>query len=139
MNISRDVLLDGIQLAGVVQLILVAANGVLPRLLDYKNNLPKLPPLMRQIYVVHSIYLVLVLLIFSGACLWFAPELAGGTPLGRFLCAAMAAFWLLRIPLQLFYYDRDERRRRRLADVAYTLAVTYLALVLSVSALSALQ
>ncbi len=129
LSFDSNTLVPWIWLAGAVQLVLVAANIFLPGILDYRANLSQMKPIIRQIFVVHSIYLVLILLIFSGTCLLFAADLAGASGLGRFLCAAMALFWLLRVPLQFFYYDAELRRQRRFADVAYTMAVAFLAIV----------
>jgi hypothetical protein len=129
LSTFSDSLVPWIWAAGAIHLILVAANVFLPGILDYRGNLARMQPIIRQIFVVHSIYLVLILLIFSCACLFFATDLAGASGLGRFLCAVMAFFWMLRIPLQLFYYDPELRRQRRFADVAYTMAVAFLAIV----------
>lgn len=128
-----------IWVAGLVHLILAAANFLLPGILDYRTNLGGMRPIFRQIFVVHSIYLVLILLIFGTVCILFPRDLAGASSLGKFLCAAMALFWLLRVPLQLFYYDRELRRQRRLGDVAYTVAVSFLAIVFTVAASGALR
>lgn len=128
-------LIPALWMAGGVHLIIAASNFVLPRKLNYRENLSCLSPIVRQIFIVHSIYIFIVLLLFAGLCLFFAPELAGGSRLGRFLSAAMAAFWLLRIPLQLFFYDGELRRENRALDVAYTLAVSSLAIVFTVAAL----
>ena len=121
--------------AGAVQLTMTGANVVLPGKLNYRENLSRVSPLVRQIFVVHSIYMVIVLLGFSGLCFFFAPRLIGHDPMGRSLSAFLAAFWLLRIFLQIFYYDADYRRQHRLADVAYTLACCFLGAVFAVAAL----
>ena len=136
-NSSFSTLVPWIWAAGAVHLLLAAANIFLPGILDYRANLATMQPIFKQIFVVHSVYLVLILLIFSGVCFFFASDLAGASRLGRFLCAAMAFFWLLRVPLQLFYYDRELRRKRRVADIAYTLAVSFLALVFVVAVIGA--
>jgi hypothetical protein len=39
--------------------------------------------------------------------------------LGRFLSAFLGMFWLLRIFLQLFYYDRGVRRDNGVLDALY--------------------
>jgi hypothetical protein len=91
--------------------------------------------MVRQVFVVHSIYIVLVLLGFCAACFLFASQLVGHDPLGRSLSAFLAFFWLLRIILQIFFYDGDFRRQHRLADVAYILACTFLAGVFGLAAL----
>lgn len=128
-----------IWIAGAVHILLLAANFVLPRKIDWRENLRRVSPLIRQIFVVHWIYIVLVLAIFSALCFFFAHDLAGANQLGRFLAGAMAIFWLLRIPLQFFYYDPEARRQHRLGDVSYILAITYLAAVFSIAALRVLR
>ena len=120
--------------AGGIHLIIVASNVLLPKKLHYWENLPKLSPIVRQIFVVHSVYIGLVLTIFSALCFFFAQELAGGSLLGRFLSGCIALFWLIRIPLQLFYYDPEIRRENRLVDVGYTLAMVYSCVVFLVAA-----
>jgi hypothetical protein len=123
-----------IQLAGIVQAAIIAANFLLPRRLDLRANLERLPLFLRQVFLVHWLYILLVLAGFSGLCFWFADDLAGGSPLGRFLSGGIAVFWLLRFFLQLFYYDAELRRRNRLLDVAYCVALVFLASVFGVAA-----
>ena len=120
--------------AGAVQLVIVGTNAVLPKKLHYQENLSKMSPLLRQIFVVHSIYIVLVVAGFSGLCFFFTARLLDGDPLGRSLSAFLAVFWVLRIALQIFYYDREYRRRHRLGDIAYTSACCFLGGVFSVAA-----
>ena len=79
--------------AGAVQLAIVAANAALPSRLRYRENLHQLPPIIRQVFIVHSIYILAVLVIFGLLCLMFAPGLSDGSPLGRFLSGALAVFW----------------------------------------------
>lgn len=125
--------------AGAVQVAIIVVNLVLPRKLRCRENLARVSPMIREIFVVHWVYIVLVLAIFASLCFGFAPELAGASPLGRFLSAVMAGFWLLRLPLQLFFYDREVRRQNRFADVVFILAVSYLGIVFSVAASGALR
>jgi hypothetical protein len=126
-------------LAGVIQLIIVAANFVLPKKLRCRENVARLSPMMRELFVVHWIYIVFVLTVFASLCFWFAPDLAGANRLGRFLSGVMAAFWLVRVPIQLFFYDPAIRRQNRLADVVFILAFSYLGVVFSIAALGSLQ
>ncbi len=121
--------------AGAVQLTMTGANAVLPGKLQYRENLSRVSPLVRQIFVVHSIYMVMVLLGFSSLCFFFAPRLSGGDSMGRSVSVFLALFWLLRIFLQVFYYDPEYRRHHRLADIAYTLACCFLGGVFGLAAL----
>ena len=90
---------------------------------------------MRQIFYVHWLYIVIVLGMFAALCFGFARELAGATAMGRFLSAFMATFWLLRIGLQLFYYDREIRRQNRALDTLYLVSLVILVLVFGTAAL----
>ena len=83
--------------AGVIHLVIVAANLALPRKLEYRANLVRVSPIVRQVFITHSAYIVLNLLACSALCLFFAPELAGGSRLGAFMSAYMAGFWWLRL------------------------------------------
>lgn len=128
-------LIPGLWAAGAVQLMILAANFFLPKKLRCRENLSRVSPMIRSIFVVHWVYIVLVLGIFSALSFWFAPELAGASRLGRFLSAAIAVFWLLRVPIQLFAYDPELRRQNRFGDVIFLAAFSYLGIVFSAAAL----
>ena len=124
-----------LRVAGGLHLAIAVANVSLPRRLRYRENLSRVSPIVRQIFVVHSIYVVFVVLFLALLSLCFAPVLAGGTSLGSFLAGAMAIFWLVRVPVQLFYYDAELRKENRVADVAFSLSALFLGTVLAVTAL----
>ena len=112
--------------AGAVQLAILAGNFVLPAKLDCRANLARVSPMIRHVFIVHWVYIVAVLGIFSALCFFFAPDLAGASRLGRFLSATIALFWLPRIPIQLFLYDAELRRKHRLGDALMLIALAYL-------------
>ena len=120
--------------AGVVHMLIASANFFAPKKLQYRENLSKVSTIVRQIFVVHSIYIVLVLLLFSGLCFFFAPDLAGASRLGKFLSGFMAVFWLLRTCFQVFYYDPQLKRQNRFFDVGFTSSFLYLGLVFVLAA-----
>ena len=125
-------------LAGAVQLVIIVANFILPKKLRCRENLSRVSPMIRDVFVIHWIYIVFVLGIFASLCFWFAPELAGASRLGRFLSTVMAVFWLFRVPIQLFYYDPEIRRQNRMGDVTFLLVFSYLGIVFSIAALGVL-
>lgn len=114
-------------LAGFVQVPIALANFFLPAKLKYGENLSRVAPIIRQIFVVHSVYIVGVVLLFAAVTFGFAGELASGHGLGRFLAASIALFWLFRAPVQLLYYDATLRRENRWGDVAFTIGAVFLA------------
>jgi hypothetical protein len=127
-NFMKDMpLIAALWMAGLAQLAIALANFVLPAKLRYRENLARVAPIIRQIFVVHSGYIVGIVLMFATVTLVFAAELASGRGLGRFLAASLSLFWFCRIPLQLFYYDSDLRRANRAGDVAMTVALVFIA------------
>jgi hypothetical protein len=122
--------------AGAIQMAIVLANAVLPARLNVHAGMASVPRSVRQVFVVHWIYIVLTVSLFSLLCLFFARDLAGGSSLGRFLCIAMGAFWGLRLPLQFFYYDAELRRQNRVLDLAYVLALVALIAIFVAAALA---
>lgn len=123
-------------IAGLVQIVIALANFTLPGKLNYRENLGRVSPIIRQIFFVHSGYIVGILLLFAAVSIGFASELASGVGLGHFLTSAMALFWVLRVPLQLMYYDKSVRRSHRVSDFAFAAATIFLALTYSTAALA---
>jgi hypothetical protein len=126
-------------LAGAVQLVILLANIPLPKKLRCRENLARVSPMIRAVFIVHWAYIVLVLGIFIALCFGFASDLAGGSRLGRFLSTVMAIFWLARVPVQLFFYDSETRRRHRAADVGFLACFSYLGMVFAAAALGAFR
>ena len=124
-----------IRVAGLLHLVLVAANFAAPRWLDYDRGLAGASLIVRQVFRVHAAYIVLVLAGFAALCLFFPDELARGTGLGRFLAVFLAVFWAPRPFVQLLYYDRALRRRYRVLDLGFVLLFGYLAAVFAAAAL----
>jgi hypothetical protein len=121
--------------AGCVHVGIIAANIPLPGRLRVREKLAGVPRFVRQIFYVHWIYIVIVLGLFAALCFGFAPELAGASGLGRFLSGFMAGFWLLRIVLQVFYYDREIRQENWGLDMLYVGALIVLVVIFGMAAI----
>jgi len=121
--------------AGAVQVGIMLANVPLPGRLRVRERLAGVPRFVRQIFYVHWVYIVIVLGLFAALCFAFAAELAGASGMGRFLSGFIAGFWLLRIVLQVFYYDREVRREHRGMDMLYLGSLAVMVVVFAVAAL----
>ncbi|MDQ6883609.1 MAG: hypothetical protein M3077_05130 [Candidatus Dormibacteraeota bacterium] len=117
-----------------VQMVIAGANLVVARRLDYRGNVARLSPIVREVFIVHAAYIVLVILWFSLLCILFATELASGKALGRFLSGGLATFWGLRGVIQLTMYDRNVRKRNRREDLAFLLACASLTAIFLLAA-----
>ena len=126
-------------LAGTILVLIAASNVPLRRLLPIHRELSSASPIVRQICTVHHVYIGGILLGMGLLCLFFAPDLAGGSALATFLNAGFAVFWGGRVLLQLFYYDRAVRRANRAWDVLFTLAFFSLAAIFTAAAAGGLR
>ena len=120
--------------AGIIQWVIAAANLFIPGKLGYGENLVKVSAIVHQIFIVHAVYIVGVLIGLGALSVWFAPELASGQGLGRFLSLMMAAFWVPRIVVQLGYYDNRVKQQNRLAHYFFTLLFIYLGTIFTLAA-----
>ncbi|HEY3899277.1 MAG TPA: hypothetical protein VGM54_11720 [Chthoniobacter sp.] len=124
-----------IQLAGSLHLLVAAANFVLPGMLEYRKNLARVTPIIREIFLVHAAYIVLVLVGFGAICLCFPDDLCGGSRLGRFLCEFLAVFWFLRIVIQFAFYDRATKKEHPFGNFIFSAIFLYFAAIFGATAL----
>jgi hypothetical protein len=108
-----------LQTAGAMQLLVAAANFILPTILRYDENLAQVSRIIRQIFHVHALYIVLVLTGLGLACLFLPRELLGPGLLGKCLCAYLTFFWGLRTLIQCFYYDRETREDHPFGNIFF--------------------
>lgn len=132
---GSEVMKEAIWGAGVVHAGIVLDNIPLPGRLRVRERMAPVPRFLRQVFYVHWVYIVIVVGLFATLCFAFAPELAGASALGRFLSGFMASFWLLRMGLQIFYYDADVRHQNRGFDLMYLGALVILVAIFGVAAL----
>ncbi len=125
--------------AGLIQLAIAAANLFIPKKLGYGENLQKVSPIFRQIFIIHNVYIVWVLLVFALICFQFPGELASGHGIGRLLSVWMSLFWGARVFIQRFYYDEAAKRLNPFVDVSFTLSFAYLSVVFALAAWGGLQ
>ena len=124
--------------AGAVHLGLAAMNFFLPSRIQLGENLAKVSPMVRQMAIVHHAYIVAVLVGFALLCFYYPADLASGRGLGRALAAGISIFWLGRIPIQLFVYDRELRRKHRGIDILLLAMVSFMGGVLGLAAIGGL-
>jgi hypothetical protein len=121
-----------LRLAGWACLLLAAVYPVYPRRFGWREKLGRVDLLIRDIFVVHVGFIVL-LLALQGVLLAFFPGVLlvpGGAAAA--LAVGLVAFWGYRLFAQLFLFDRRHWRGDRLhtaVHVAFTLLWAYLTAV----------
>ncbi len=118
--------------AGLLQLGLAASHFWLPKRFGWKEELEKLSLLNRQIFIVHCLFIVLILLLFGGLSLFFGGLLLQSEPLARVVLGGLVVFWGVRLYAQWFIYDNALWRGRTFEtaiQVIVTMVWSYLVLV----------
>ncbi len=69
-----SLLICGIRAVGAILLLIAVSNIFLPGKLRHAENLTSVSTIVRQVFVVHSLYILLVVLGSSALCFLFAPR-----------------------------------------------------------------
>ena len=124
-------------LAGAGQLALIVASLAIPFVLRWREELAKLRPLTRQVFWTYSLYIWATNLSFGLVSLRPA-WLLDGSPLAACVTGFITAYWLGRLAIQFFYFDRSDAPpgwHVRAAEVALVGLFFYLSLVYSAALL----
>jgi hypothetical protein len=108
-----------ILISGVLHLGTLLGSAQVPRELRFKEELPRLNPLLRNWVLVAGGYIVLDLIAFGVLSLSFSAELSSGQPLARGVCAFISIFWGIRLVIQLFVFDAKPYLRTTFLRVGY--------------------
>ena len=109
-----------LQTLGVVWLLLAGLNVfVVPRWFRWNLELARLSLFTRQVFHVHCLFIVLVLLMMGVLSLCYPQLLLEPSPIAALLLGGLFAFWLVRLLVQWFVYDRRLWRGNRVHTIAH--------------------
>ncbi len=94
-----------LKIAGLIFLGYAFLHFAFPKRFGWREELARLSLLNRRIFVVHTTFIVLTLLLLGTLCVAFTRELLAPTPLGRIVLAGLLVFALARLLAQFFLYD----------------------------------
>jgi len=94
-----------LQIGGLLQLSILIASALVPRVLDWRRNLAGLHPFLRKLFWVYGAFIVFVIIAFATLTLLHAGAMATGEPVARSLCFFIAIFWLARFVVQFVVFE----------------------------------
>ncbi len=94
-----------LRIAGALQIALALLHLVFPRRFQWKEELARLSPLNRQIFLVHTFFICLVLVMIGSLSLLAPSALLEPTRLSCLVLGGFTTFWGLRLFCQWFVYD----------------------------------
>lgn len=98
-----------LQIAAAVQLAIAVLNLFLVRIFNWKEDLDRVPLLIREVFHVHAWFISVTLAIFAVMTWRFAAQMTTN-PACRWLAAGIGCFWALRTVLQVTYYSSTHWR-----------------------------
>jgi hypothetical protein len=94
-----------LKIVGTLMLMLAAAHAYFPKPFGWKDDLRQLSLVNRQIFLVHCIFIVLVLVLSGLLSLFCAELLTQPSLLARAVLSGLVVFWAVRLFAQFFIYD----------------------------------
>lgn len=89
-----------LRLVGGSLIALGLAHFLFPRRFGWREELDRLSLLTRQIFWVHTYFIVLTLVLFGSLALFWPETLLEPTPLARLVLGGQAIFWGFRLYCQ---------------------------------------
>lgn len=102
MNILKTMIF----LAGISQIVLVIGSLAIPKLLNWKGELSKVSPLIKQMFWTYAGYILVTNLSFGVLSILSPASLVDGSFLATSISLFIGVYWGARIAIQFFYFDR---------------------------------
>ena len=99
---------------GVLMALLVIVNLLVPGRFRWREELARVSLLNRQIFVAHTVFIVLLIALLAALFLTCAEALLEPTRLSRAVLLGLTIFWGLRLLMQWFFYSPLVWRGNRL-------------------------
>jgi hypothetical protein len=95
-----------IYLAGLAQIALVIGSLTIPKILNWRVELAKVQPLIKQMFWTYAAYILVINLCFGLLSALAPREITNGSKLAMLVTAFIALYWLSRVLIQFLYFDR---------------------------------
>ena len=121
-----------LRIAGLVILLLAIVYPIYPRRLGWREQLAGASLLVRNIFVVHVGFILLLLWLQAVLLTFFPQVLIEQSSAGVALLIGLVAFWFYRLVAQLFIFDPRNWQGDRvntLVHVVFTILWVYLTAV----------
>jgi len=111
-------------IAGLAQIILVIGSLAIPKVLNWRPELAKVQPLIKQMFWTYAAYILVINLCFGLLSVFDFTELINGSELATLITGFIAVYWLSRVLIQFFYFDRANFPAGKWNKVAEVLLVS---------------
>jgi hypothetical protein len=92
--------------AGLAQITLAMGSLAIPPVLNWRTELAKVQPLIKQMFWTYAGYIFVINLSFGLLSLFYFKQLTNGTTLAMLVTGFIALYWVSRILVQFLYFNR---------------------------------
>ncbi len=96
-----------IYFAGLAQITLAIGSLAIPPILNWRTELAKVQPLIKQMFWTYAGYIFAINLSFGLLSVFDFKELTNGSTLTMLVTGFIALYWISRILIQFLYFDRS--------------------------------
>lgn len=105
---------------GIGHFLLCTGSLFIPKVMQWKKHLGGMHPLLRQMFWTYATYILVINFCFGIVSVFGPHELLNGSFLAKTITLFIGIYWLTRIGIQFFYFDRSKAPK----GTVYTLAET---------------
>lgn len=109
-----------IEFSGILLILLAFIHIGFSKYFDWKIDLEKISLINKEMMVIHTLFLAIVLLLMGVLCITSANELANSR-LGKKIAIGMAIFWGLRLFIQFFGYSSSHWKGKKFETMIHIL------------------
>jgi hypothetical protein len=117
--------------AGFLLIVLALLHLIFPKYFNWKKELQHLSTVNRQMMVIHTFFITLVLLLMGLLCISSSESLIS-TALGKTISLGFAVFWTIRFAVQFLGYSKTLWKGKKFETtihVLFSLLWVYLSLI----------
>ena len=93
---------------GIGHIALCLGSLYIPKALKWQTHLTTLPPLLKQMFWAYAGYILVINLCFGFISLFGSHELLNRSFLAEAITLFIGIYWLTRVAIQFFYFDRSQ-------------------------------
>lgn len=122
--------------AGLAQIVLAIGSLVIPKILNWRDELAKVRPLIKQMFWTYAGYILGINLSFGLLSTFDFRDLINGSKLAMAITGFIAIYWISRILVQFFYFDKTDfptGKWNKLGEILLIALFIFLSLVYSLA------
>ncbi len=93
--------------AGISQIALAIGSLAIPKILNWKQELSNVHPLIKQMFWTYAAYILFINLSFGLISVFAYSYLSDGSVLACAISGFIAIYWISRVAIQFCYFDRQ--------------------------------